>query len=417
MPHPISNTTYTSLTKTFHWLTALLIFAIIPLGVIAHDLAGTIRSGTAPEGAIAQVTLLFSLHKTLGVVLFLTALLRIIWAFTHPKPAPLHPDRKLETLAAETVHWLLYGSLVIVPLSGWIHHAATTGFAPIWGPFGQSLPFVAKDETVSAFFSALHNVFSKVMIASILLHIAGALKHHFIDRDWTLRRMWFGKSQAAESAQTTKHAGHFTPLLAAFGVWGIALAVGGFVGVFSSHGIAAPKTQLAEVESDWIMQDHSLDLSISQFGNTVAGAFANLSAKIDFDPQSRPAGTKAGHVEIVIAIDSLTLGTVTDQAKGFDFFDLKNHPTATFRGDIISATDNAYAAVGTLEIKGIEMPLTLPFDLVIDQDSDANSRATMTAQVTLDRRDFAIGGSVPDEATLGFSVNLRIALSALKAMP
>ena len=48
----------------------------------------------------------------------------------------LHPDRKTETLLAEIVHWLLYGSLILVPLSGWIHHAATEGFAPIWCTYG-----------------------------------------------------------------------------------------------------------------------------------------------------------------------------------------------------------------------------------------------------------------------------------------
>jgi hypothetical protein len=79
--------------------------------------------------------------------------------------------------------------MLIVPLSGWVHHAATTGFAPIWWPFGQSLPFVPVDATVAATAGAMHWLFTKILAASILLHVAGALKHHLIDRDATLRRM------------------------------------------------------------------------------------------------------------------------------------------------------------------------------------------------------------------------------------
>ncbi|MDP4990023.1 MAG: cytochrome b/b6 domain-containing protein, partial [Marivita lacus] len=122
---PVANTTaqYGAVAKTFHWLTALGILAVIPLGIIANDLP----YDTAEQ--LADKAWLFSLHKTIGVTLFFVALARILWALSQPKPAPLHPDRKTETLLAEIVHWLLYGSLVLVPLSGWIHHAATEGFA------------------------------------------------------------------------------------------------------------------------------------------------------------------------------------------------------------------------------------------------------------------------------------------------
>lgn len=84
--------------------------------------------------------------------MFLVALARIGYALTQSKPAGLHPDLKLETLLAEVVHWLLYISLVVVPLSGWIHHSAAAIAAPIWIPFAQSLPFVPTDPTVFRLF-------------------------------------------------------------------------------------------------------------------------------------------------------------------------------------------------------------------------------------------------------------------------
>ncbi|MBT8474330.1 MAG: cytochrome b/b6 domain-containing protein, partial [Alphaproteobacteria bacterium] len=135
---PLGNTAtrYGGVAKTFHWLTALLILTALPLGVIANG------APFETDAEIARKIWLFSLHKTVGVTAFFVALARIAWALTQPKPAALHPDRRFETRLAETVHWLLYASLVLVPLSGWLHHAAATGFAPIWWPFGQTLPFV-----------------------------------------------------------------------------------------------------------------------------------------------------------------------------------------------------------------------------------------------------------------------------------
>ncbi|MEC8575106.1 MAG: cytochrome b/b6 domain-containing protein, partial [Pseudomonadota bacterium] len=171
-------------------------FAVFPLGYFANDLAHKI---TGPEfngdqAVISRAVLLFSLHKTLGLALFATALLRILWALRQPKPAPLHPDRKAEVLAAEVVHWLLYGSLVLAPLSGWIHHAATTGYAPIWWPFGQDLLFVPKSQAVADVFGGLHWLFVWTLAAALGLHIAGALKHQVIDKDATLARMLPGKA-------------------------------------------------------------------------------------------------------------------------------------------------------------------------------------------------------------------------------
>ena len=123
-------TRYGAVAKTFHWLTALLILTAIPLGLIAGDMAHDLAPGDS--AALARVATLFSLHKTLGVAAFLAALLRILWAVAQPRPGLPNGDRRAEAFLAALIHWALYGALVIVPLSGWVHHAAQTGFAPIW---------------------------------------------------------------------------------------------------------------------------------------------------------------------------------------------------------------------------------------------------------------------------------------------
>ncbi|WP_138465215.1 cytochrome b/b6 domain-containing protein [Poseidonocella sp. HB161398] len=387
---------YGSVTKTFHWLTALLILSLWPLGLIAHEWP----YGTAE--ALATKATLFSIHKTLGVTVFFVALARILWALAQPKPGLLHPDRKLESFAAETVHWALYVALVAVPLSGWVDHAATEGFAPIWWPFGQSLPFVPKSPEVSAVAGQLHGVFAWVLAGAVVLHVAGAAKHHVIDRDGTLRRMLPGGSNDRVPPQGHSRA----PAVAALAVWAVAVAVGAVLAARGPEGGDAPQVALEAQASEWTVEEGTLSITVRQFGSDVTGSFADWTAAISFDPEA-PAGP-AGTAAIQIAIPSLTLGTVTDQAKGPEFFDAATFPTAAFTADLLRQEDGSYLAEGTLELKGHQVPVSLPFTLEL-----ADGTAHATGETAIDRRDFEIGtASYNDEGSLGFSVRVSVDLTA-----
>ena len=391
MPATNTASTYGTVTKAFHWLTALLILTVIPLGLIAEDLA---------FDAPLKVPL-FSAHKTLGVIIFFVALARILWALTQTKPGDLHPDRRLETLVAHIVHWLLYVALVVVPLSGWLHHAATSGFAPIWLPIGQSLPFIPQSETLAEIFSGLHWVWSKILIASILLHIAGALKHQIIDKDATLTRMWFKQSKVPETSEREKAI--MAPIFA-LGIYIVAAGGAAAAGMLS-HGDREPAIALEQVTSDWMVTDGTIGITVRQLGNPISGQFDDWTSVIEFDPTA--TGT-LGHVTTTIAIGSLHLGSVSDQAMGTDFFAADTFPTATFDADI-TADGSTYLATGTLKIKDITLPVTLPFVLNLDGDT-----AEMAGSLALDRRDYQIGQSMADESSLGFDVRVNINLTATR---
>ena len=390
-----ATTSYNTVTKTFHWLTALFILTVIPLGAIANRL---------PYDTNEQLALkaqLFSVHKTLGVLIFVVALARILWALTQTKPAGLHPERKAETFLAELVHWLLYISLVAVPLTGWIHHAATAGFAPIWLPISQDLPLIPKDEGIAKLFAGLHWAWSKIMVGAILLHIAGALKHHFIDKDATLRRMWFGQSDGTQSAP---HKGNATPAIAAVAVYLIVTILGATAGLYTAKS-TTEQVALAQVSSEWVVGDGSIDITVTQLGSPVTGSFGDWTSAITFDEN---ASGVLGRVTTTIAIGSVQIGSVTGQALGADFFDAATFPTATFTADI-TADGDAYIAAGTLTIKGTSVPVTLPFDLVLDGDT-----AQMSGQTNLDRLAFGVGQSMADETNLGFGVDVAITLTATR---
>ena len=394
MSHP---TTYNGVTKMFHWLTALLILTIIPLGVIANRLPFETSEQLATKAWV------FSMHKTLGVAVFFVALLRILWAVTQAKPGPLHPERKLETFAAEVVHWVLYISLVAVPLTGWIEHAATSGFAPIWWPFGQKLFFVPESEAIAGAFAGLHWVFGKLMVASLLLHIAGALKHQFVDKDATLRRMWFGGGMMPAVATHVTSLGPRVAAVAAFVIVGGAAYSAGWL---EKHGAVIQAAALEDVTSDWVVQDGEIAITIIQFGSEVTGSFADWTSEISFDPA--PADVM-GDVTTVISIGSLTLGSVTADAMGPDYFNVAEHPTATFTAEI-KPDGESFVADGTMTIKGITAPVQLPFDLAIDGDT-----ATMTGAVSMNRKTYKVGESQSDAGSLGFDVLVNVTLTATKS--
>ena len=392
----LANTTtrYGTVTKTLHWLTALLILALIPTGIIANGLPYD-----TPE-ALAGKAQLFSIHKTLGVLLFSVAVLRILWALSQPKPKPLHPERTGELFLASTVHWLLYGSLVLVPMTGWIHHAATEGFAPILLPIGQDLPFVPKSEALAGVTASLHIIFERVLVVALLLHIVGALKHHVIDRDVTLKRVWFGK---AEGGAGIKPGSKTAPVVGAVAAWIVAIGIGASLGLFEKHESTAVAVALTEVESDWAVETGTIAISVKQLGSDVQGSFADWTAAITFDETAQGV---MGDVDVTVSIPSLTLGSVTEEALKPEYFDAGTHPTAKFLAEI-TRTDAAYVATGTLTIKGQSVPVVLPFDLTLDGD-----RAEMTGSLTVDRRDFGIGGE--SESSVGHLVAINVELTATR---
>ncbi|PWE30636.1 cytochrome [Maritimibacter sp. 55A14] len=388
---------YGSVAKSLHWLTAALILTLLPLGWVANEWP------MESQQEIAAKTLLFRIHKTLGVTLFFVALARIGWPLTQTRPTLLNAHKRGEAFLAETVHWLLYASLVIVPLSGWLEHSASEGFAPIWWPFGQNLPFVPKDPHLAEMFAAWHGVFTKVLIAAVVLHVAGALKHHVIDGDATLRRMLPGRPIVATPPPGI---GHAAPALTA------ALLYGGALALATTLAATAPRDAapaLAEVASGWEVQEGTLGLTITQNGTPVTGQFAEWTAAIEFAETATEG--KHGSVEVTISVPSLTLGQVTSQAMGANFFNSEAYPTATFTADILpGGNGGGYVAEGQVTIKGTSAPVRLPFELAIEGDT-----ARMTGSTVLDRRNFEIGTGVSDPKTLGFEVAIDVDLTATRA--
>ena len=158
----------------------------------------------------------------------------------------------------------------------------------------------------------------------------------------------------------------------------------------------------------WTVAEGSLGITVQQMGASVSGSFGSWDAQIAYDPE-----TGAGQVTVQIDTTSLTLGSVTQQALGPEFFNTESFATARFAGPISrqgSGPDHQVA--GTLTLVGQEVPVTLDFTLELDGDS-----AHVVGQTTLDRRDFGMGAGYEDESTVGYAVDVSVDVTATRADP
>jgi cytochrome b561 len=160
-----------------HWLLALLLVGNFALGLWMTELA------------LSPLRLkLYNWHKWAGVVILTLSLLRLLWRLGHRPPAAL-PMPAWQAQAARATHLGLYLLFFAVPLAGWAYSSAA-GFPIVW--FGVlPLPdFVPVDKALAEAIKPWHERLAWTLIALVALHVAAALKHHFIDRDGLLQRMW-----------------------------------------------------------------------------------------------------------------------------------------------------------------------------------------------------------------------------------
>ncbi|WP_233836369.1 cytochrome b [Paraburkholderia sp. ZP32-5] len=167
---------YAGLMIALHWLIALGIIGMLALGLYMVGL---------PKGLPVKSTLI-NLHKSLGMTVFLLVLLRIGARLVLHRP-PLPPMPAWQRAAARTTQGLLYVGMVAMPLAGYLGSSFNKYGTRFWGIL---LPKWGWDDPhLRELCFGIHAVIGYVLIALIVLHVAGALKHQLIDRDNLLARM------------------------------------------------------------------------------------------------------------------------------------------------------------------------------------------------------------------------------------
>lgn len=172
---------YDPLAIALHWLLAVLIVASFGVGLYMTGL---------PFSPLRLKV--YNWHKWAGVTILALSALRLLWRLGHRPPALPPGMSGLQKAGSRVSHTLMYLLFFAVPLSGWAYSSAM-GMPVSW--FGMlALPdFVPADhDFAEAVLQPLHRNCAFALAGVMLLHVAAALKHHWIDRDGLLKRMWPG---------------------------------------------------------------------------------------------------------------------------------------------------------------------------------------------------------------------------------
>ena len=178
---------YGAVAMTFHWVIAAAVLFNIWFGHYVHDMADD------DPGHFEYV----QIHKSIGLTILVLAFGRLIWRLFDPPPPLPETIPTWQRWASKVSHWLLYGLIFAIPLSGWaMVSASPLGLPTFWFglfewphlPFLSELPRVEKSALRPQLFG-VHEILATVMLYVFAVHVLAALKHHFIDRDSILKRI------------------------------------------------------------------------------------------------------------------------------------------------------------------------------------------------------------------------------------
>jgi len=166
-----------AVSQFLHWLIVALVIVQVILANIAEDLPIGVRK-----------LAMFARHKSFGITILGLVVLRLLWRLTNPTPPLPTTLKPYERVLATLTHAGLYIVLFAMPLTGWMMTSAR-GFPVSWFGFFQLPDFVPKNDALYNAMKETHDTLATVLFAIVFLHVAAALKHHFVMKDDVLRRM------------------------------------------------------------------------------------------------------------------------------------------------------------------------------------------------------------------------------------
>lgn len=170
-------TKYTLPARLLHWLVALGIFAAFGLALTVDDMPLSLTK-----------LKLINYHKWIGITVLGLVALRLLWRLGHRPPPTNAQMAGWEKAVAAGVQVLLYVLMFGVPLGGWLYSSAK-GYPVVWLGLVPLPNLTEKNEELAVTLKEMHEIGGWTIIILSVLHAAAAFKHHFIQRDDTLKRM------------------------------------------------------------------------------------------------------------------------------------------------------------------------------------------------------------------------------------
>jgi len=162
--------------RLLHWLMAPMIVAMLFIGV-------GMAASLSPH-----YELLVSIHRPLGIAVFVLCLARIVNRFINPPPELPDTVPSLQRFAAKASHVVLYALMFIMPLVGWGMLSAARYPIVLYGPL-RLPPILPHDLTLYAWLRDLHTGLAYAFFATFLVHFGAALFHGLVRRDGVLGSM------------------------------------------------------------------------------------------------------------------------------------------------------------------------------------------------------------------------------------
>lgn len=158
-----------------HWIIAVLIIGLLCVGLYMVELP------------ISPSKLkIYGIHKATGLLVLALVVVRLCWRVINTTPKLAMP--LWEVVIARIVHWAFYVLMLAMPITGWLL-TSSAGLAPSFYGLFTVPTLIAPNENLRPLFANMHQWIAFALIATILLHVAAALKHHFYDKDEILKRM------------------------------------------------------------------------------------------------------------------------------------------------------------------------------------------------------------------------------------
>ena len=172
---------YGVISKNFHWIMTAVILFNFAIGLMLEDLEkGPLRF------------FLFNIHKSLGILVIILIVPRLLWRLVNSVPVALGGNKFLDKIS-KYAHYFFYFILLVVAFSGWTYSSARGNVVSVFGLFSVP-PLVEKNDVIAKLAVNVHKISVYVFIAVLVLHVLASLFHHFILKDKTLRRMWYGNT-------------------------------------------------------------------------------------------------------------------------------------------------------------------------------------------------------------------------------
>lgn len=401
---------YSAGAMILHWLIALLIILNLTAGFLMVRFAGLAESTRF---------LIFQWHKTIGFLILFLTLARIAWRFMN-KPPKKAPMLKIEAFTASVVSVLFYFLMLLVPLLGWVVVSTTNVRIPTFLFLNSSLPWpnlpLMRDQDVSHFALNAHMLLAYSFVFLLFLHVAGAIKHSFIDHQPEFSRML-----------PTKYIRYLKAKTLSWPVMLLVLIVPALIGVIiaqhqtiiqsasqlaNTNASASDERQLSANhlanDGSWLvdMDKSTLDYTLDFSGTSTRGQIGDWQANIKFSPNQ----LENAQADIVVASNSIRYDDafVAGSLADADGLDPTKYPQIHINLDKFSRDGANFLGKGTITIRGVTKPVEVPFRF-----HQKNGIAKVEGSANIERLLFGIGAqNDADGSWLGKVIRVAFSLEA-----